>query len=668
MAGKLNDVQKNDMSAWLPKNAESTKALEQTKKFQPTDAMPALVVYDRGSDGVSSADVAKAQQDVAAFKKMQNVSEVVGPVPSQDGKAIQTIVMIKFGKEGETAAGKIVDALLAQSQSAADGLHSHVTGPVGYAADSIKIFSSVDTLIGITIGVVIVILLVTYRSPVLWLLPILSAVVALNASMGLVYLLAKYAGLTVTGQSSFILPVLAFGAATDYALLLIARYREELRRHADRHTAMAQALQRPGPAIVASAATVAISLLCLVFAAVNSTKGLGPVCAIGIGVGLLAMITLFPSLLVICGRGIFWPIRPTIGTAESTERGFWATVGRGIAARPRLTWIGTALALSALALASTGLKTGSLPTTQTFTHETQAVIGERIQTTHFPSGAGQPLSVVANAASCDQVSATLAGIPGITEVTQPIVKDDQCYLEGTLTASADSTAAKTAILQARTELHKLPRANALVGGGPAIILDFNDASAHDRGLIIPVVLLVVFGILALLLRAVVAPLLLIATVVLSFMATVGVSAMVFNHLFQFLGADTSFPLWTFVFLVALGIDYNIFLVTRVKEEAAQRGTRRGALVGLAATGGVITSAGLVLAGTFAALGSMPMVFMAELGFAVAFGVLLDTIIVRSVLVTALALDLGRWMWWPSHLVGRQDDAEAPTGAEEPQAA
>jgi RND superfamily putative drug exporter len=501
---------------------------------------------------------------------------------------------------------------------------------------------------------------------VLWLLPVISAGVALAASQGLIYLLAAHAGLTVNAQSAGILLVLVFGAGTDYALLLTARYREELRRHEDRHEAMAVALRRAGPAIIASAGTVIVSLLTLTIAELNSTKSLGPVLAIGVVVALLAMMTLLPALLVICGRWLFWPVKPAYGTEEPTTKGFWARVGRRIAIRPRVVWVATAVILGAMAVGLTGLKAGGLTTAQGFRHTPDSVTGQTVIDRHFPAGAGQPVVVIGNQPQSAQLASALRATPGITGVTGPVSRVGHAYLQGTLTTAPDSQAAYNTIDRVRTAVAAVPGANALVGGNTAINLDVRNASAHDRLVIIPVILVVVFLILALLLRALIAPIMLIATVVLSFAAALGVSALMFNHVFNFGGADTSFPLFVFVFLVALGIDYNIFLMTRVREEAGKHGPRHGALTGLSATGGVITSAGAVLAGTFAALATLPVTFLAELGFAVAFGVLLDTIIVRSVLVTALNLDLGRWVWWPSKLA-RQSIDEMDLLKEQPSA-
>jgi putative drug exporter of the RND superfamily len=408
-------------------------------------------------------------------------------------------------------------------------------------------------------------------------------------------------------------------------------------------------LYRSVPAILASGTTVVLSLLTLLVAELNSTKGLGPVLAIGIVVALAAMMTLLPALLVICGRWVFWPVKPSYGSAEPTASGVWARVGRSIARRPRVVWVATALVLAAMALGTLGLKASGLTNAESFRGRPDSVVGQSVLARHFPAGAGQPVVVIGRAPDAARLLATVRATPGITGVTPPVTRAGEAYLQGTLTSAPDSQAAYATIDRVRSAVHAIPGADALVGGNSAINLDVERAAAHDRQVIIPLILAVVFVVLALLLRAIVAPVMLIATVVLSFAAALGVSALVFDHVFNFGGADTSFPLFVFVFLVALGIDYNIFLMTRVREEAKHRGTRAGAVTGLAATGGVITSAGLVLAGTFAALGTLPVTFLAELGFAVAFGVLLDTLVVRSVLVTALNLDIGRWLWWPNDL-------------------
>ncbi|HUK67728.1 MAG TPA: MMPL family transporter [Streptosporangiaceae bacterium] len=651
LSGKLTGAEKNDASTWLPAKAESTKVLNFQSKFQSPNIFTGVVVYD-SSAGLTAADRAKATADARAFTAVSGVVRggVAGPIYAGDGQAAETMVQVNLGKDGWNHAGDAADALRAIASRNANGMSAHITGPLGTAADSAESFKGIDsTLLYSTLLVVIVLLLITYRSPVLWLLPVISAGIALTSAEALIYLLATHAGLNVNGQSAGILYVLVFGAGTDYALLLTARYREELRRHEDRHEAMTEALRRAGPAILASGGTVILGLITLVIAQLNSTKGMGPVLAIGVAVALLAMTTLLPALLVICGRWIFWPIKPRYGSAQPTATGFWAKVGRGIAPRPRVVWVTTALVLGVLAIGLTGLKASGLSDAQSFRGHPDSVIGEAVAARHFPAGAGQPVVVIGKEAQSARLLSAFRDTSGITRVTPPVTKAGKAYLEGTLTSAPDSQAAYATVDRVRAAVHVIPGADALVGGNTAINLDVQRAAAHDRDLIIPVILAVVFVVLALLLRAIVAPAMLIATVVLSFAAALGVSALVFNHVFNFGGADTSFPLFVFVFLVALGIDYNIFLMTRVREEAKSLGPRSGALTGLAATGGVITSAGVVLAGTFAVLGTLPVTFLTELGFAVAFGVLLDTIVVRSVLVTALNLDLGRWVWWPSRL-------------------
>jgi putative drug exporter of the RND superfamily len=657
MAGKLTSVEKNDNAAWLPGDAEATKVIEQQTAFQPDDIAPAVIVYER-TGGITSADTAKATQDVAAMGRVDGVTgKIIGPVPAEDGQALQTIVPIKVDADGWDKIVDSVDGLRAVTGAGDAGMSIQYAGPAAAAADSAEAFEGIDgTLLYTTLAIVTVILLITYRSPVLWLFPIITAGAALITAQAVIYLLAKNAGLVVNAQSAGILTVLVFGAGTDYALLLVARYREELRRHHDRHEAMALALHRAGPAIIASAATVAIGMSCLTLADLNSTSGLGPVAAIGVAVGLLAMVTLLPALLVIGGRWLFWPVRPAEGTADPTATGIYARLGGRIARRPRLVWITTSLVLGAMALGLLQLDANGLTQAGQFVDKPSSVTGEEALARHFPAGQGQPVVVIGEASAAAQIRSTVAGTRGISSAAEPVVRGDRALIEAVLTDAPDSDAAMATIERVRSAVH--PVGGALVGGFTAMTLDINRANDHDNRLIIPLVLLVVLVILGLLLRAIVAPLILIATVVLSFGAALGVSALVFRHIFGFEGADTSFPLYVFVFLVALGIDYNIFLMTRVREEAHRHGTRRGALIGLAATGGVITSAGIVLAGTFAALGSLPLVAFAEIGFAVAFGVLLDTLVVRSVLVTALNLDVGRWMWWPGKLMHVRDEPAA----------
>lgn len=657
LGAKLTGVQENDIAAWLPGDAESTKAIEKSAAFSDPDSAPAVVLYVRDS-GITPADMAKAEADVAAFAKVKLVrDDVVGPIPSKDGKALQVIPTIQMDEDGWDKLPDAVKDIRKVAEKDAGGLDVKIAGPAALGADQAEAFAGIDGILLISaLGVVVVLLLLTYRSPVLWLIPLFCGVASVLTAQGFVYVLAKGFGLTVNGQSAAILSILTLGAGIDYALLLVARYREELRHYADRHEAMAHALHRAGPAIIASGATVIIGLLCLMFAQMNSTSSLGPVTAAGIVVALIMMMVLLPALLVIFGRWVFWPFIPHFGDPERNESGIWGRVGRGIAKKPRFVWIATAMVLGAFSLGIFQLDANGLTNEQSFTKTEPSITADKVLTKHYDGGAGSPVAVIANADQADAVKAAFSSVKGIDPSSVEVKGNAKgvAYLEGTLTSSPDSTEAFDTVDRVQDAVHKVPGADALVGGNTAINKDVQEASAADNKLIIPIVLIAVFLILAVLLRALAAPLILLVTVVLSFGAAMGIGALVFKHVFDFAGADSSFPLFAFVFLVALGIDYNIFLMTRVREESLRFGTRRGSLIGLGATGGVITSAGLVLAGTFAALGSIPVVFLAELGFVVAVGVLLDTIIVRSVLVTALNLDIGRHIWWPSKLAEKED--------------
>jgi len=662
LAGQLSGAEDNSAQAWLPTHAESTKVLDLESSFQSPNLLSAVVVYDRPG-GLTSADRAKVAEDVARLASLAHTDgPASGPVLSSDGQAAEVVVPYDLGPEGWQKASGVVRRIMAVAQHGS-GPAVHVTGPLGYAAASGDVFKGIDTtlLVG-TMLIVVVILLITYRSPLLWLLPVISAGVALTSAEAVVYELARHTGLTVNALSVGILTVLVFGAGTDYALLLVARYREELRLQEDRHQAMLKALRRAAPAVIASASTVILGLLCLLLAESNASKGLGPVAAVGVGVGLLTMLTLLPALLVTVGRWIFWPVIPRFASAEPTLQGPWSRVGRAISRHPRPVWITTALGLGIMALGITSFHASGLTNSQSYRGKPDAVVGESILARHFPAGVGEPVVVVADAASVAPVEHALATTPGIAGVAPPLVGDGKAFLQGTLAVPPDSPAAYSVVEDVRARVHAVAGADALVGGNTAINLDDERAAAHDRSLIIPIVLLVVFLILMVLLRAVVAPLVLIATVALSLLATLGISGLVYTHVFGFAGADTALPLYAFVFLVALGIDYNIFLMTRVREEAKREGTRLGSVWALAATGGVITSAGFVLAGTFAMLATLPLTTFTEIGFTVAFGVLLDTIVVRSVLVTALNLELGERIWWPTRLWRGPESVPPEVGA------
>jgi putative drug exporter of the RND superfamily len=666
LAGRLTDQQNNEISTWLPGDAESTLALErQTAMGSDPDVIPTVLVYER-TEGLTPADLAAISDDAQVFGQLDALDgPVVGPIPSEDGQAAQLVVPLNLGPNGFDRIPPIVDDMRTEAGNGPDGLAVYVTGPGGFAADSSEAFAGIDsTLLYAALAIVIVILLFTYRSPVLWILPIFSAVVALYCAQAIIYLLARYADLTVNAQSASILTVLVIGAGTDYALLLIARYREELRLHADRHEAMTEAVHRAGPAVLASGSTVILGMLCLLAADMNSTAGLGPVAAIGVAVTLAVLMTLLPALLVICGRWVFWPVRPALGSPEPTATGLWARVGASIRPRPRVVWIGTAAALLVASLGLFTLNAKGLSQADAFRGTPESVVGQEVAGRHFPAAAGDPVYIVTTGATADDVARAVAANDGIGATTEPLVVGDDALIAATLADPVDSDAAYDTIRGLRSELDQVGDGESLVGGNTAINLDVQTASQRDNRVIIPLVMGVVLLVLGVLLRAIVAPLILVATVVLSYGAALGLSALIFDWTIDVGTTDSAFPLFVFVFLVALGIDYNIFLMTRVREEAIDHGTRRAALIGLAATGGVITSAGLVLAATFAVLATLPLTFVTQLGIAVALGVLIDTVIVRSILVTALTLDVGRWMWWPSMLAHRVDEPEVAASGED----
>jgi RND superfamily putative drug exporter len=650
-AGKLADVATNDNAAFLPESAEATEVEHLQRQFSHRQVFPAVVVAERES-GITEDDLRFLAERGAAVAEIDGVAgPSTPPEPSEDRQAAQFVVQIAGdGGEPDKVVTEVRDEL---ATGAPDGLTVLVTGPAGQIADLVVAFGGIDGLLLLVAGlVVVVILIVVYRSPLLPLLVLVSAVFALGVAAFVVYQLADHDVLKLNGQSQGILFILVFGAATDYALLMVSRFREELRDTDDRFTAIRTAWRATLEPIAASAGTVVLGLLCLLFSDLRSNQGLGPVAAIGIGAALIASLTFLPAVLALVGRAAFWPFLPKHGSEKPEHRGMWGWIARHVGARPRLIWIVTTIVLLAGVAFVPQLKANGTAQSDIFLTEVDSLRGQDVLSAHFPGGSGSPSVIIAKATQARQV-AQAANVDGVAQVLPAGEKNGLVLIQATLDDPADSEAALSTVERMRTAVHAVPDADAHVGGQTAIQLDVQTASRHDRTLIIPIVLVVIFLVLALLLRALVAPLLLIATVVLSFGATMGVSALVFNNLFDFPGADPAIPLFGFIFLVALGIDYNIFLMTRVREEALESGTRKGTLRGLAVTGGVITSAGVVLAATFAALSVIPVLFLAQIAFIVAFGVLLDTIVVRSLLVPALTIDIGRRIWWPAKLSRRE---------------
>ncbi|WP_033433116.1 MMPL family transporter [Saccharothrix syringae] len=641
-AGKLSEVSVNDSTAFLPSSAEATEVAERVRAFGDGQGLPAVVVAERAS-GLTPAD-----RDWLAGRELPGEASPV--IPSrQDDQAAQLVVVV----DRADPAGA-VDGIRSALASPPDGLTVLVTGPAAQVADLKEAFGGIDGLLLLVAGAVVaVILVLVYRSPLLPLVVLLSGVFALGLASLAVYLLADGGVLDLNGQSQGILFILVFGAATDYALLLVSRFREELRDTEDRYLAVKAAWRATVEPIAASAGTVVLGVLCLLFSDLNSNKGLGPVAAIGIGAAFLASVTFLPAVLALLGRAAFWPRRPAHGSPHPEASGRWARVARLVATRPRATWVVTTLVLLVGVAFVPQLRASGTAQSDVFLTDVDSVAGQEVLSRHFPGGSGSPAVVLADAGQARAVERA-ARVEGVSEVRPAGEAEGLVRLDVVLTDPADSEAAVGTVERLRDAVRAVPGADAKVGGPTATQLDTQNTSERDRLVIIPIVLVVIFLVLALLLRSLLAPLLLIATVVLSFAATMGVSALVFNGLLDFPGADPVVPLFGFVFLVALGIDYNIFLMTRVREEAVSLGTREGVLRGLTVTGGVITSAGVVLAATFSALAVLPILFLAQIAFIVAFGVLLDTFLVRSLLVPALAVDVGRRIWWPSRL-GRGKD-------------
>lgn len=672
--GKLTSVQENDNSAFLPDSAESTKAVKLLESFAAGEstAFPTLVLLE-GSVGPevlqqinahleTVPDLKLGGTDVPLSKYLLPGSQVTA-FPAPDGKAVLASILLDGAAIAEVLPNDepvlpaIVEALREDFTPFAKdlGFDSYVTGAGGLIGDLFGAFGDLDsTLLLTTLGVVAFILIIVYRSPILWFLPLLSAVFALSTAGGIIYLLAKNDVIDVNGQSQGILSVLVLGAGTDYALLLISRYREELHHHSTPVAAMRAAYRGTFEPIVASGATVALGLLVLLLSDLSGNRGLGPIGAIGVAVAVITMVTLLPAFLVLFGRWIFWPRIPRFDDVDSQLTGTWAKVGNIVERRPRRAWVVTGLLLVVLAGFSTTLKTDGLSTSESFTGNPESVVGQKLLENHFPGGEGDPTKVILKNELIPAVSAKLQSVAGVTAVAPEanaagvIVKNGLSILNVTLSTAPDSRESRDRIPAIREAVKSIDD-SILVGGTTAVFFDTDVAARHDNRTVIPVVLLLITLILGLLLRSIVSAVLLLGTVVLSYFATLGVCALVFNHIFGFAGADASFPLFAFIFLVALGIDYNIFLMTRVREESGKMGTRKGVIKGLTVTGSVITSAGIVLAATFGVLGILPLVFLAELGFAVAFGVLLDTIIVRSILVPALVHEIGPKVWWPSKL-------------------
>ena len=730
--GKIDQVSSNDLSTFLPKNAESTKVKDELAKFQTSGTIPAIVVFE--SDA-SLTDTQKSQL-MTARDNMQKTGVVMGevsqPVYSDDGKSGFVLVPIDSDTKFAPVITKLQDAVKQSNIS----MRSAFTGPAMFARDLNKAFAGIDgTLLVVALAVVFLILLVVYRSPVLPIVTLMSAIAALASAIFVVWHLANAGVMQLNGQVQGILFILVIGAATDYALLYISRYREELTLHESAWDATQAALKASWEPIVAAGGTVILGLLCLLVSDLGSNKALGPVGGVGIAFAIASALTFLPAALLLFGRRAFWPRRPRYIPGKGhgdyhDNHPVWTKVGRLVGKHPRRLWVGISILLIACCVYIPQLRAQGVSQQDLIVGKSEARDGQILLDRHFPGGSGSPafilvpesqqaavvkqletdygvdsVSVLTSdktrtsmlvgrseiklrqqisekiAASRQEqldtirkkIEAEMAGtpaeyieqfyqqaiaaVPSVDSIAasaypfkdlQPKVVDGQVVLQATLKDPASSVQARETISRLRATIQPT-HPEVIFGGVSAVQLDTNTASTHDLKIIIPLILLAITIVLMLLLRSVVAPLILLVTTVVSFGATLGIAAFLFNNVWHFPGADPSVIIFGFVFLVALGIDYNIFLMTRVREETIRLGVRQGTLKALVVTGGVITSAGVVLASTFAALYVIPILFLAQIAFIVSFGVLLDTLIIRSLLVPSVTLEIGKKMWWPSRI-------------------
>ncbi len=639
----------------LPASAESSRVTEAQKDLPGADASAALLVFSKGGDAagtqstrerLTNSDIAAITARTTPLADLSLDGFVPPPSLSDDGTVALVVVPLAGLADVAKQADRAIELRSIANTGLPNGITALLTGPEGFSVDIAAVFKGADfTLLLTTVIVVAVLLLVTYRSPWLWLVPLIVVGLADGLAGIVATRVASVFGIALDASVTGILSVLVFGAGTNYALLLIARYRDELRAVEDRREAMAKALRGAGPAILASGSTVVLALLTLVFAQLDGNRALGIACAVGVVIAMIFALFVLPASLVLFGRGLFWPYIPKFGSEGSAERGVWHRLGTLVSRKPVAVAIVGVLILGGLALGVPQIRIG-LAQTEKFTAVPESVVGQKVLADAFSAGSGSPVVIIANDAKVQAVADAAAAVNGVVSATPGVTDGTVTQIDVVLDAAAETPASFAAVTALRDRVHSIDGADALVGGLDAQTLDVNAAQTADQDLVIPLILALVFLVLVLLLRSLVAPLLLLATVVASFFASLGASWLLFETVFGFPAIDTNVVLFSFLFLVALGVDYNIFLVTRAKEESVEHGTRVGMIRALSTTGGVITSAGILLAAVFAVLGVLPLITLTQIGIIVCIGVLLDTLLVRTVIVPSLAFIAGEKFWWP----------------------
>jgi RND superfamily putative drug exporter len=636
-----------ESSTGLSADYESVQAERLAADLPSAQEEPAVLVYSR-VDGASlrPQDLEAVSSSLASLRGLADTTEPPTAEPAASGSAAVAVLPLPADLSDEQVGETVADLRERVRAPLPPELQVQVTGPPAFTADLLEVFEGADvSLLIVTLAVVALLLLLTYRSPFLWVVPLVVVAGAEQATLALVEQVLPRLGLATNGATTGITSVLVFGAATDYALLLIARYREELRTTADRFTAMGVALARTRTAILASGGTVVLAVLTLTLSAQESLRALGVAAALGIAIAVLSALIVLPAALVLFGRGLFWPLIPRLGTVGREGRG-WDVLGRRVAARPRAVALAGVGVLVVMAFGGLGLQSG-LAQSEQFRGEPESVLGAATLAKALPAGATQPLVVLTGPDAAGATAEASQAVPGVVSAKVVERTDRVARVDVVIDAEPGSEASAQAITALRQALDRVPEADAIVGGQAASAADLADAEERDRTLVIPLVLVLVGAVLVVLLRSVLAPVVLVLTVVASYAASLGASWLIFDRVLGFPALEGGVLLLSFLFLVALGVDYNIFLVSRAREEAAVSGTREGMLTALRVTGGVITSAGILLAAVFAVLGVLPLIALGQLGVIVGIGVLLDSLLVRTIVVPALALMLGERFWWPA---------------------